>query len=226
MTDSLPTPEEQWEFNRSRHQDCPKCGEDNPIEAVMCWACFAPLGLEAEAAQAKQQARQRAVRFEKRLEEFFCALPFGGIALLITSGYVRKVRLPLIGAGLLLLALSFGWSKRSAATAARSQAQEPSPIERITDTFLLYAVRDGASKIRLRAGIGVHVHYLIGDQWQEQMRIPGFVWNDLRTHLLGQSDKWTRPIVFETGGSRAEFSPHFEREHDLPLETITLSLQT
>jgi hypothetical protein len=22
---------------------CPKCGEDNPAEAVMCWACYTPL---------------------------------------------------------------------------------------------------------------------------------------------------------------------------------------
>ena len=222
MTDSLPTPEEQREFNRSRHQDCPKCGEDNPIEAVMCWACYAPLGTQAEAALEQRQAHERAFRFENRLEEFFGALPFGGIALLVTSGYVRKVRLPLIGAGLLLLASSFAWSKRNEAR-ARIQAEEGRPIERITDTILLYAVRDGASEIRLRAGVGIQLHYFIDDDWKEQMRIPGYVWNDLRAHLQEKSDNFERPVVFEMDNKRAEFLVHFESA--FPLETLLLSLK-
>lgn len=223
MTDSLPTADEQWEFNRSRHQDCPKCGEDNPIEAVMCWACYTPLGSGAavEAARKKRQAHERATR----LEDFFCyALPFAGIALFIASGYARKIRFPLVGVGLLSFLLSFVWSKRRNVIHARNQAQESSPIEGITNTFLLYAVRDGASKIRLRTGIGTCIHYLIGEEWREQMKLPIYIWSPLCDHLLGQSDNWTRPIVFESEGARFEFSPHFERERDLPLETLTLSL--
>lgn len=36
---------------------CPKCGEDNPAEAVMCWACYTPLaGGPAAAAAARPPA--------------------------------------------------------------------------------------------------------------------------------------------------------------------------
>jgi hypothetical protein len=28
---------------------CPKCGENNPVEAVMCWACYTPLSASAAA---------------------------------------------------------------------------------------------------------------------------------------------------------------------------------
>ncbi len=58
--------------------------------------------------------------------------------------------------------------------------------------------------------------------FQRQMRIPSSVWRDLCTHLVERSDGWTRPIVFEMDEKRFEFSPHFERERELPLETLTL----
>ena len=32
------------------NKKCPKCGEDNPAEAVMCWACYTPLTAGAGAA--------------------------------------------------------------------------------------------------------------------------------------------------------------------------------
>lgn len=32
------------------NKKCPKCGEDNPAEAVMCWACYTPLTASAGAA--------------------------------------------------------------------------------------------------------------------------------------------------------------------------------
>jgi len=40
---------------------CPKCGEDNPAEAVMCWACYTPLtGAAAASASAGVAARPAA----------------------------------------------------------------------------------------------------------------------------------------------------------------------
>ena len=40
---------------------CPKCGEENPPEAVMCWACYTPLsGAAAGGAAANRSARSAA----------------------------------------------------------------------------------------------------------------------------------------------------------------------
>ncbi|MDQ3813224.1 MAG: zinc finger Ran-binding domain-containing protein [Armatimonadota bacterium] len=36
----------------TNQKKCPKCGEDNPAEAVMCWACYTPLTGAAAAAPA------------------------------------------------------------------------------------------------------------------------------------------------------------------------------
>jgi len=36
-------------------KDCPKCGEDNPEEAVMCWACYTPLGAPAPISEPPQR---------------------------------------------------------------------------------------------------------------------------------------------------------------------------
>lgn len=96
--------------------------------------------------------------------------------------------------------------------------------ERIANTILLYAVEDGATKIRLRAGIGVHAHLFIKGEWRELMRIPGFAWRDLRAHFLHRSARWTHPFFLEANEQRFEFEATFEREFDLPLETLTLFL--
>jgi hypothetical protein len=39
---------------------CPKCGEENPPEAVMCWACYTPLSGAAGASASKRSANSSA----------------------------------------------------------------------------------------------------------------------------------------------------------------------
>lgn len=227
MTDSLPTPEEAWAFNESRNKFCPKCGETNLADAVICWACYSALArIDDEAAydRAANSRRQheRRARWEVHLHTGFDALPVVGVLLLIASGYAQKSRFPLLVSGLLALGACLVRSTRI--ERAQARAEEETPIQRITNTILLYAVRDGASQIRLRAGIDVHVSYLIDDEWQEQMELPAYVWKDLRAHLIEQSDNWTRFVAFQMNGHRFEFAGKFKRESELPLETVMLSL--
>ncbi len=173
--------------------------------------------------QAWRRQHERRMRWEARREQFFDVLPLGGILMLVASGYARKNRVALAGAGLFAIAAS-AWANREKARQSRLEAEGGTPSERIANTLLLYAVRDGASQIRLRAGVCIVVHYFVGGEWQEQMKIPGYIWCDLCAHFIHQSESWKRPIAFEMDGKRCEFSPHFERERDLPLETLTLSL--
>lgn len=231
MNDSLPAPEEAWAFAQSQLKICPKCGESNPSEAVMCWACYRPLpAAGVDVAEHRREVRkvrrqiERRARLEIHLHQTFETFPVVGVGLLIASGYARKHRVAVGVSGLLALAANFVWSQRKEVLRARLQAEEGKPIERITDTLLLYAVRDGATQIRLRAGLDIHVHYLISDEWVEQMRIPSYIWKDLCAHLIEGSDNWKRPVPFGMDEKRFEFSPEFVRERELPLETLTLSL--
>lgn len=40
---------------------CPKCGEDNPPEAVMCWACYTPLSGESSSSPAPNAATKKSL---------------------------------------------------------------------------------------------------------------------------------------------------------------------
>lgn len=200
------------------------------------------LGTPSPEALRLRRQHEREARREERLQGFFDCLPLGGALLLIASGYARKIRPILAGLGLLAFAAHYAKSNmkdfkieflgrvllgaKVEAEAEDEDEDEGSPIKRITDTILLYAVRDGASQIRLRAGIGIQVHYLIKDEWQEQMKMPSYVWNDLCVYLQEQSDDLTRPVIFQFEEKRFEFFPDFRRNFELPLETLILTLQS
>ena len=235
MTDGVPNSSEPEALTGSSLQLCPVCDESSPDGAIMCWACYHPLpGENGEGVELhrRMQERRLAAR-QARRHQVFDSLPLLGAALLVALGYARKSRVPLAGLGLMALAANRARSSvhdfkiefmGRTLTGGAQVTVEEAPTKRITDTILLYAVRDGASKIRLRAGTGIVVHYLIGDEWVEQMKIPGYIWKDLRAHLIGQSDNWTRPVPFEMDGQRFEFAGEFKRERELPLEVVTLSL--
>lgn len=200
---------------------CPECGEECYGAVFSCPACSASLETEDELKTRKKH--ERGLRLEKMSDDFVRVLPLGAVFLLVASGYSRKSRLTLIGLGLGMLVAACAWIKRKNASRAAHENIEKPPVERLTHAIFLYAVRDGASQIRLRAGVGVAVHYLIGDKWKEQMKIPAhaFAWADLRDHLKEQSDNWKQPILLEMNGKRCQYTPRFER--DFPLETLTLS---
>ena len=45
---------------------CPKCGESNPPEAVMCWACYTPLSGSAGSGPSSQSTPAHAAESEKK----------------------------------------------------------------------------------------------------------------------------------------------------------------
>lgn len=210
---------------------CSVCGEDNPPEAVMCWACYRPLGAESEtetvAAPGERQPfeiviHQDAAAIARN------ALAFAALLAGVASGYLPAYRVLLLGVAVSCFALWSSWSlwdKRiSNRHSAEVQAQGEESIVRILDTVLLYAVHDGASQVRLRAGVGVQVHYLINGEWHEQMRIPAYIWKPLCALLLKRTGNWQRPLVFELDGQSFELWPEFQRDWEYPVEVVTLTL--
>ncbi|RYG53547.1 hypothetical protein EON80_32600 [bacterium] len=214
---------------------CPKCGEDNPEEALLCWACYTPL-----ASPEKLQNDGGALREDnatKRLEinihqdaadVLRLTLLVSSLLSWLASGYVPRRRGVLIGTGIACLVALVGWFKWDERVAARQSAlaEGEDPTARILDTILLYAVRDGASQVRLRAGVRVWVHYLIDGEWHEQMHIPAYVWEPLSSLLIEKSDSWKQNFTFEADGKPFELWPEFTRERDEPVETVTLTLHT
>jgi hypothetical protein len=72
--------------------------------------------------------------------------------------------------------------------------------------------------------VRVWVHYLIDGEWHEQMHIPAYVWEPLSSLLIEKSDRWKQSFAFEADGKPFEWWPEFKREHDEPVETVTLTL--
>ena len=177
MTTPLPH-NTDWNFPESERDTkiCPKCGEASPQDAVMCWACYMPLAGKKSVSDLKFQKQARALlRAEKRKQKlsgwshaFFSSLTICGVLLLILSGYVPKYRAFLMATGMAYFVVSFVWGKYQQARHERQLVEEGKPIERIANTILYYALRDGAGAITLRAGVmGIECEYLIGDEWKE-----------------------------------------------------------
>ena len=222
---------------------CHQCGEENIQEAVMCWSCFASLpgingaGERARAEREAESRRREAKRLyirrqeqrEKAKDAARAALFFGALASWLASGYFPKRRSALVGTGavcVVALASWLKWEKRASTnpSLATEHADEDDPIHRILNTFLLYAVKDGASQIRMQAGIGIRVQYLIGDEWHEQMRLPAFVWEPLHALLLKTTDNWQSPIPFEKNEMPVEFWPQWKTDPEYPIQIVTLTL--
>ena len=170
--------------------NCPKCGEENPAEAVMCWACYTPLHGQSTAKEVVPKADAEHSSVQKVGHAITDNLPVIPLASLIASGWLsRRARGPVLGVSLLALGGFFieqRWRERKEAREIGIDEEAcESPIIRIAQTVFYYALREKAATIRLREnGRGVSVHYLIEGNWHEQMKIPLYVWRPLRYVLL------------------------------------------
>lgn len=163
---------------------CRKCGEDNPAEAVMCWACYTPIsGREGESNTPPTAANQVLWSIASGAS---VVVP----AVLIVAGCLRSrgaLRTLFCFLGAVLASLHIcRISLERAADQKRANADDGdlSPIERIANAILIQAVKDKASSIRVQAfQRGCAVHYLIQGEWREQMKVPKYIWKPLMSHL-------------------------------------------
>lgn len=211
-------------MNEPTNVICPKCGEDNPAGATICWACYTPLGpagIEDFEAQNEDEKRQK-----KRMTSFF-----GGVLLATASGYLPRRRFPVLGAGLLVACAPFIWRELSNFKIERgskqSSAERPSeadidPVVRITNTMLFHGAKDRATQMRLEVGsLGMQMREQIDGEWRYEMRIPLHIWDELRTHFRLATDNWERPMRFKIGDQAFAFSAFVER--DYPNQTLVLT---
>jgi len=223
----------------SRNLICPKCEEENLPEGEICWACYTPLTEESrryyegrpneiEAVKRHNKAIER-VKRQEHWRELRGVLPLcvfsSGVGLVGGAASLKKQRGWAMGLGILatlgpLLMLLLRFFK-----SAEPTSQEDTPPQRIADNVLHNAVHIGARQVRLVAGSIVFGYFLIGDEWHDQMRIPAYIWPELRAHLREVSDGWTRAIEIETEQGRFSFAGKIERHQELPVETLTLTRQ-
>lgn len=174
-----------------KNQFCPQCDEDNPLEAVMCWACYSPLkGVKpAPAWRADGTLNTEPTLSKSWRRKAEGAVPLLLIFGLISSGWWRgKTRFGVLGVSSGIVALIFAiqeWNERKNRLLQSEMSEEASPICRIADTILLYGIKDEATAIRILCfGRGIKVEYQIDGEWREQMKIPLHVWVPLQKELL------------------------------------------
>ncbi len=181
--------------------NCPKCGESNPADCVICWACYAPLIRHSARAVSP---RPRAKRLGDAILNGFVPLLLAG---LLSSGWLaRRARWPVLGAslsGLLALIAAEQWSNRKSTALIQAQL-EPEPAVRWHRELLLYAQQQGATAVRLTEnGADLKPFYRLNGQWREGTPLPLVLWFPMR-HLSLQC---ARTGEFERKGN-AGGAPH------------------
>ncbi len=194
----------------------------------MCWACYTSFSdTESDLGRKKKRLGMNIHREPKHLFRF--AIIWGSLVSFMSSGYFPDYSFALFGTGagcVVAVIIWDVWEKRKASRLGVTEGNEE-PVQRILDTILLYGVRDGASQIRLRAGIGVQVHYFINGEWYEQMKLPAYVWGALRSLIIEKTDNWQKSILFGMMPDRvpSECWSEFKNDPEYPVETILLTLR-
>ena len=203
---------------------CPKCGEESPTEAVMCWSCYStfPGSNPAPIRTFPGEEELHFPKFRWWQDKAEIAVPVAVVASLISSGWWRgKTRFWVLGASLGCIAAMKATEKR-----AEAPTQDPrdldSPIVRIADTVLLYALKDEATKVRVtKQEFGIDVEYKITNRWHMQMKIPGYVWKPLKNEFETRAGNGT--FSFAREEVSGTFALHILIEP--PKQEIVLTLQ-
>ena len=152
----------------------------------MCWACYTPFRSQSVPLDVTPQGEPRNVR--RALSD---AAPFLLVGALTASGWMgRRARWPVAGASVIGLGAPLMLDKwrdrKNAAPLTADEEADLPPAFRIVQTILFYVFVEKSDALRLREnGRGVGVDYRIAGQWHEQMKIPIYVWRQIR-HLLLQ----------------------------------------
>ncbi len=192
---------------------CLKCGEGNPPEALLCWACYTPLpGKDAGPAESRRmredwQKAQYTLEVAPLVTMGGCTLG-GALAL---SGLTALAKRSPVGAagvcgallGLSAIMVSYRREQKEQPEAepvsprrvtvlstslADQHSEDEPPIARIANTILLYAAKDGASEIAVESQLrALRVRYLINGEWHEQMKIPSYVGDELAAEFKGRA---------------------------------------
>ena len=193
----------------NENHKCPKCGEESPADAVMCWACYTPLGAGRASAPVPEAETSTGDKVKRELSD---AVPYVAIVASTVSGWLpRRMRLPVLGAsasalfGPMLIDILKNRFAKDKTDDARNREGEKSPSVRIAETLLYYAWRDKATATRIEErGRGIRVSYQIENEWREQMKIPLYAWKPLRQQLL----RYARQGEFKLESSEYESGNH------------------
>ena len=236
--------------------NCPKCGEENPVDCVICWACYTPLHGQSTATEVGPKAEIERSMSEKVGLAITNYLPVIPLASLIASGWLsRRARGPVLGASLVALGGLFvqhKWSEnkylRENARHAEIAASDKSAVVRLAESVLYYALKRKATLTRIEVDErGVTVTFLAEGERQGEMKIPLYSWKPLRHQLLryarqgefystfsgcfGWDPAWT-PLMLKLTEMSAQLTTHAQGEtlelrfETAPLQDVERQLQT
>jgi hypothetical protein len=179
----------------------------------MCWNCY-------HSFQKDEQPHFRSLDWWR--DKAKTAAPYLLVAGLASSGWWRgKTRFLVLGTCAGVLAWSFAREKREQSRQRQEAILQGDPVERIVNTILFYALKDGATRIRLtRQEWGFQVEYEIDGQWNLQMKIPGYVWQPLQNELVQHAKQ--QPFHFSQEQYSADFRLRIVSEP--PHEEIMLTI--
>lgn len=181
-------------------QTCPKCGEESPEAAVMCWACYSPLG-NAKLAPIRPSEDEPELRFPRPAwwrGKAEIAAQIAMIGALVSSGWWRgKARFSVLSAGLAGVGIFVGLEKRADSQRAKQREQNKidprdrhSAVCHIADTILIQAITFKTAQVRIRplefaevVDYPVEVVFLIEGEWSQWMNLPLHLWRPLQNEF-------------------------------------------
>ena len=175
-----------------KEQVCPHCGAVSPAEAVICWACYTPLGARKASASPSPTIPETEISAKTKLKRWVSdAAPWAAIVGLAANGWLpRRARWPVLGAGLSVLGgplLLTQWKQLAgdkSADAAMNEAEKSISV-RIAETVFSCALQAKSNRVRIEeSGQSVRFKYQIEGEWREQIAMPLRDWRSLRHQLL------------------------------------------
>jgi hypothetical protein len=149
-------------------QICSGCGETNPLESVMCWACYTPLG---DAAKREAHYAKIGNRLGVQLRPFVPRIIWGKMQGKGREDPIVRILYTIIDSAL--------------KDQAREIHVQPEKVE-------LPREADGPQAERWNSvfgerRVGVHILYKIGDELREQMKVPGYILEPLVAEIKKRS---------------------------------------
>jgi ribosomal protein L40E len=184
----------------TRARTCPKCGKKNPIEAVLCRACYTTLN---PALPERATASPASIPYAK-----YAGIGLGlGIMLFVFGGPIaRRLALQVLGVGVTAVLMDVTATRLRDRRETRKQAEKVAELLRLPDSgiwhiepatppslrwvpgianaALFYGLEEGAETVRISVDRGaVSVDHEIGGVWHGKSRLPRHVWEYLHQRI-------------------------------------------
>lgn len=183
----------------SEFQTCLVCGEENPADAVMCWACYTPAGTKDKPGSPNGPTIETTLEWEDEFgychpvppktwrEKFWRDFPGVFYLAIISAGWWRgKTRFAVLGTGIAGAFVLGKWEDRARRERERAYRQAPPRQDdsgRMVDSLLRLCVQAGASGLRIVRGEKglLLIEFRLENQWRPHLKLERGYWTLLES---------------------------------------------